>query len=1241
MATVDAVQSSSTIEDLFRRCVVRIRGRGTGFFVLPNCVLTCSHLFDRDNATSVDVMWQNRSGVGHVIKCLRTKSSPAGADLAWVEIDWKGETAAEHPCVMLSNDVKRDDTFVAFGHPNTGKFEINGDSVTFSYSGPSPDQNQISYIKIRGDRTKDGFSGSPILNLRTRKVCGVLAMSLNLDAAEGGRMLPIDYALAGFANLAELSKLHHHTWKGWTDLLPGVQLWKQVEANCKRNVETARTSAQNKASDDLYVAREMEKKVDSFLEPPDLRSPESKGSAMVIIGQSGMGKTTLVNRLLAKYSVAGHLCAMFESREFRATGEVESRILNELAPRRFADIHQLFAQIGPQCDEEQKSLLIFIDAANEFNQANQANSNADRPVGFVVKLDEIISAARDYPRIKFLITSRPEIWRKALDSARNQFENSKSSYYREGGEEIAHRLPRFSGSEVREAYDNYKKRWNVATEFEQLSELAKYLLRDPFFLSLTTEVYGQLGLAVPPDLNTGEVFAQYKMTLGKDDEEFGDDRDLMEDILNEMFSRDNAEVVETTVITRGKKLRESNKTLYDDLSSTSPRWSRLKERSVLRELPSRDKDGNEIFLINFTYDRFAEFLLSHKLKDKILNEAEASPKLNFVNVATRVVSGNLESSQQTTVVWGALQQTLLLLQKQESCDYAKLLQQIAELDARGLSLVVSVLARTATGGGIEVLETLLKNLEGGKKPMKGSTNQFPIIDAVYRVLRNDEYRAWLADKKKTESAVVQRHFDVLFGYFRWGFCHLDGTVSATAIQYLFFLWRGKGSLEDATAVTDEIVAVVRPFSIFEVLRKTDQVRVIPNIAGLMVLSLAELQEDERSKLALAAATQMIRNLELRSSAVFRLLSPLKSIICRYALSIMGRLQNPIKLKALETSFANFGPTLRDFEEAMGFIRPGFDLERSKARVRELSHSGSSFVLQMLCFALSICFEREMSADGADKSLGIMKDLFHEKGAPATTRYCISLALYHINYFGDKATRHSMQVMGDMAEVILSEHKGVFVLDDEVLNFNIVGTYGRALYKNGHLLSTSEKSITQRAFQYAIDAIEQAKQIQDSGYYVYVCENIGLLGVLIEPSQVFDVISHILRDLSVIVREGVAALPMPFTVDECAKAKHTVLQSLANIRVLYRQEVDKYLLDDLESTDLYAEVANKLEAKFDIATFYSWAFEQLFFRVMTKYYAEMGKDMVTALIDGGRSGSPKAALEIVVERVIERVNEIAV
>ena len=97
---------------------------------------------------------------------------------------------------------------------------------------------------------------------------------------------------------------------------------------------------------------------------------------------------------------------------------------------------------------------------------------------------------------------------------------------------------------------------------------------------------------------------------------------------------------------------------------------------------------------------------------------------------------------------------------------------------------------------------------------------------------------------------------------------------------------------------------------------------------------------------------------------------------------------------------------------------------------------------------------------------------------------------------------------------------------------------------------------------------------------------------------------------------------------------------AIIYSLYRQEVDRYLLDELESTKLHGEVANNLIADFSIETFYSWAFEQLTFRVLTRYYEEVGKDVLQAFVDGVRSGSVRGCLEVIVSRVVHRLSEIS-
>ena len=46
-----------------------------------------------------------------------------------------------------------------------------------------------------------------------------------------------------------------------------------------------------------------------------------------------------------------------------------------------------------------------------------------------------------------------------------------------------------------------------------------------------------------------------------------------------------------------------------------------------------------------------------------------------------------------------------------------------------------------------------------------------------------------------------------------------------------------------------------------------------------------------------------------------------------------------------------------------------------------------------------------------------------------------------------------------------------------------------------------------------------------------------------------------------------------------------MQSLANMRVLYRQKVDEYLLEVLEKPEIYAEVARQANARCRAVQFY--------------------------------------------------------
>jgi hypothetical protein len=107
----------------------------------------------------------------------------------------------------------------------------------------------------------------------------------------------------------------------------------------------------------------------------------------------------------------------------------------------------------------------------------------------------------------------------------------------------------------------------------------------------------------------------------------------------------------------------------------------------------------------------------------------------------------------------------------------------------------------------------------------------------------------------------------------------------------------------------------------------------------------------------------------------------------------------------------------------------------------------------------------------------------------------------------------------------------------------------------------------------------------------------------------------------------------------SEIRKSIIQSLANIRTLHFGDVDKFILDRLESQDLYTQVANQVPDS-NPSVFYSWAFEQLMFRVLTEYYEEFGADTIKAFREAAKANSAGRSAQVFVERLINKLGEIA-
>lgn len=968
------------------------------------------------------------------------------------------------------------------------------------------------------------------------------------------------------------------------------ELWSRVRTCCDGNIKQY-SDRHSKTTDVYYVKRAIEIEIDRFL--------NSDKAAMVIVGQSGMGKSTLLVRILREKLAEGHLCFFISSAGLpMAVVDVERHIVNRLLDGQ-SDPGDFWARINAECQVRNRRLIIGVDAVNEYDGAGTRRALA---MEFLLKLDELLSRAhKTTPNVRYLVTSRPETWRRGAENDR--IRQSGGAYYVTNGKPAYH-LDRFTDAEAREAYQKYSNAYRIPTPIEDLTELTRYHLRDPLLLKLTCELHHDRSF--PRDLDTSQMFEEY-------------DRSIREQALLRGVNASRAInflVKQMFGATDSVILRDAVALDWMDINSIG---FFLVDQSVIRV----DAD-----LVRFVYDRYAEYLLSAALIEKIRALAEQS---DFAQAAFKVLQANLAGGQKLDTVFGALRRTLRLLQSHcMPSDYALLVQRLAIESEHGMALVASVMAALAmsrVGGtqGIDTLEVLAgKLIEHNDARARVA---FPIIDAVYRVLLDEEYRTWLT----SSPSVLARHQKVLDNVFVHGMTSSRDEIWAAAIQYIFFLWQAPEGRDDAVRITKRIVESVGTGT--GILLQGALVR---NLANLILLIFAEARDETTAQQIAQLARPLLKRLPMGQVSEF-IIKQLVGTILDWLISV---LPNPVDISAVRGVFTDV-----HIREALALVlhllRPDTDGDPREVRelLRTLVHSENGVVLELLSVALSTHHER-LSTKDRGRHLAMIESLFFEETPQAATEYVCALALYHINYFGKSASSESLDLMGRMAECILYRRNGTFAINGKTYNFNIIGTYGRAIHRYRSLrLDTTDS--TEVPLQFAIDALEDAKLRQQFGFYSYICENIGLLGTLTRPEYVFDVISRILEDLKDKRCEDDRFLPFPFKHrTEHDNIRDNVLNSLANMRVLYKSDVDRYLLDVLDDQRLFTEVTVKRRPSFSLAVFYSWTCEHLIFKLLTRYYDDVGCELLDVLAACFEQKTLGSATQLFISRLFKRLTELS-
>lgn len=206
-----------SLYDLLPHCTVRIlcgRETGTGFFVGPGVMLTGAHVVKpAQQGANLTVTWKPGAGTDTQVFSAEVTDFLAEPypSLALLRAD-----LSPHPCVYLDESVELleivspGDRLFSYGYPDDYS---NGDSALPTYEGPADNDGVL--LKLMGAQIRPSFSGAPLLNPRTGRVCGIIQLSRDRSSALGGRTAPTTTVLAQLPRLKALQHQTHEQETTW------------------------------------------------------------------------------------------------------------------------------------------------------------------------------------------------------------------------------------------------------------------------------------------------------------------------------------------------------------------------------------------------------------------------------------------------------------------------------------------------------------------------------------------------------------------------------------------------------------------------------------------------------------------------------------------------------------------------------------------------------------------------------------------------------------------------------------------------------------------------------------------------------------------------------------------------------------------------------------------------------------------------------------------------------------------
>jgi len=301
--------TNQNLNNLLKNCTVKLsepksKKAGTGFFVARNLILTCYHVISGAENGFIDVLWyqdnQLINSKAKIIKQIYNTNEKINPDLALLELQDK---EINHSFISFNSEINMGDALWGFGYPENAFTE--SESIDLSFVDITG--GEIPLLKLHGQLVSKGYSGSPVLNIRTGAICGMITLrrveTNNSFATPTSTILSYFNELGHIKNdiwlkaqygsiLFILSEVITERTKFYYSTLLEEKHSMLLDINIEREKEIEEEDQAAKILKDYNKDRDKIKTIKNVWEPINLLEILESKDDYILVNSSGMGKTT-------------------------------------------------------------------------------------------------------------------------------------------------------------------------------------------------------------------------------------------------------------------------------------------------------------------------------------------------------------------------------------------------------------------------------------------------------------------------------------------------------------------------------------------------------------------------------------------------------------------------------------------------------------------------------------------------------------------------------------------------------------------------------------------------------------------------------------------------------------------------------------------------------------------------------------------------------------------------------------